>query len=76
MIDLDLVYGQADSAELKQMITNHFTYTGSNKAKYILDNWDDTLPYFVKVFPTEYRKALGLMSKEDEATKREGVIHG
>ena len=46
------------------------------KAAEILDNWEDTLPFFVKVFPMEYRRVLGKMTKEDEATERKEVQHG
>jgi glutamate synthase domain-containing protein 3 len=51
-------------------------YTGSRKAERILANWDDQLPYFIKVFPMEYRRVLGEMMREDEATERAEVIHG
>jgi glutamate synthase (NADPH/NADH) large chain len=33
-------------------------YTGSARAKLILDNWSTYLPKFIKVMPTEYRRAL------------------
>jgi glutamate synthase domain-containing protein 3 len=46
------------------------------KARRILDNWEEQLPYFIKVFPMEYRRVMGQMMKEDEATERAEVIHG
>ncbi|MDT8389564.1 MAG: glutamate synthase large subunit [Lentisphaeria bacterium] len=76
MVDLELVKLPEDVAELRGMIQNHFNYTGSPKAKKILDNWDDELGAFIKVFPMEYRRVLGQMSREDEATEREEVING
>jgi glutamate synthase domain-containing protein 2/glutamate synthase domain-containing protein 1/glutamate synthase domain-containing protein 3 len=76
MVDLELVTDGMDAEELKEMITRHFRYTESKRAFQILENWDATLPYFVKVFPMEYRRVLGMMSKEDEATEREEVQHG
>ncbi|MCP4683461.1 MAG: hypothetical protein GY864_14105, partial [Desulfobacterales bacterium] len=60
-----------DIEELKGMITRHVKYTGSKKATEILRNWEASLPYFIKVFPMEYRRVLGKMSKEDEAIERE-----
>ena len=53
---------------LKSLIKNHFDFTGSPVAKKILDSWEETLPKFVKVFPKEYRRALGEME-----AKRRGV---
>ncbi|MDY6853220.1 MAG: glutamate synthase large subunit [Thermodesulfobacteriota bacterium] len=76
MVDLELVSDQQDIDELKRMITLHLKYTESKQAKEVLSNWDACLPFFVKVFPMEYRKVLGKMIKEDEATHREEVQDG
>ena len=74
MVDLEIVTDSKDIAELKEMITKHLKYTGSRKAKYILDNWEECLTMFVKVFPMEYRHILGQMMKEDAATEREELV--
>jgi len=76
MVDLELVIDPLDSAELKGLITNYYHYTQSERASMILSDWDKHLPFFVKVFPIEYRKVLGKMSKEDEATERQEIWHG
>lgn len=47
-----------DEARLKRLIENHARYTGSARAKHILDNWSDYAPRFVKVMPVDYRAAL------------------
>jgi len=52
-----------DEARLRQLISNHLHYTGSSRAKLILDNWAEYLPKFVKVMPVEYRRALEEMAK-------------
>ncbi len=49
---------KADEAALRGKIEKHLRYTGSARAKQILDNWASYLPKFVKVMPTEYRRAL------------------
>ena len=51
--------GTADEVVLRQAIENHHRYTGSARAKEILDNWNDWRGRFVKVFPNEYKRALG-----------------
>ena len=53
--------GQSDQALLRKLISNQFTYTGSTRARAILDNWGLYLPKFVKVMPTEYKRALAAM---------------
>ncbi|MGC5778368.1 glutamate synthase large subunit [Methylobacterium sp. NFXW15] len=47
-----------DEERLSQLITNHLKYTGSPKAKTILDDWATYRTKFVKVMPVEYRRAL------------------
>ena len=76
MVDLELVQDEEDITELKEMIREHHENTGSKRASHILSEWDACLPFFVKVFPMEYRRVLGQMSKEDEATERAEVQHG
>jgi len=48
----------ADAAELRALIQRHADLTGSEKAKSVLNNWDATLPKFVKVMPKDYKRVL------------------
>ncbi|MDO8263212.1 MAG: glutamate synthase large subunit [Gallionella sp.] len=50
--------GKVDAAALRGKIEKHLRYTGSVRARLILDNWTRYLPKFIKVMPTEYRRAL------------------
>ncbi len=52
-----------DELRLFRLIDNQRHYTGSERAKAILDDWRGYLPKFVKVMPTEYRKALENMKR-------------
>ena len=47
-----------DDERLRQLIENHKHYTGSTRAAEILDDWEGYRPKFVKIMPTEYRRAL------------------
>ena len=51
--------GQTDEAMLKNLIDRHARLTGSRRAREILDKWADWRARFVKIFPKEYRRALG-----------------
>jgi glutamate synthase (NADPH/NADH) large chain len=51
--------GSADEVILKRMLERHVGYTGSARAREILDNWAGYRTRFVKIFPKEYRRALG-----------------
>ena len=48
---------------LRRLIENHAHYTGSSVAQAVLDNWNETLPKFVKVMPLDYRRALEDMQR-------------
>jgi ABC-type branched-subunit amino acid transport system ATPase component len=52
---------QPDEAILKGLIERHFKHTGSTIARTLLDDWVNARTKFVKVFPTEYKRALGEM---------------
>jgi len=73
MIDLELMTDPVDQAELRTMIEQHLKHTGSRRARHVLDHWESSLPHFIKVFPTDYKRALGALSREDEAVEREEV---
>jgi len=53
--------GLADEELLKKLIEDHHRYTGSLRAREILENWADARNRFVKVFPKEYKRALAEM---------------
>lgn len=53
-----------DDERLYQLISNHLHYTGSTRAKDILDNWEDFRSKFVKVMPVEYRRAILEMEQQ------------
>jgi glutamate synthase (NADPH/NADH) large chain len=69
MVDIEPVNEKEDEEFLLKYIRNHIAYTGSKYAKSILDNWEDMLPYFVRVMPVDYRHAL----ERIEARKYEEV---
>jgi len=51
--------GEADELLLKRLIEAHARHTNSRRAREVLDNWWQYRARFVKVFPKEYRRALG-----------------
>ncbi|NCN71267.1 MAG: glutamate synthase subunit alpha [Rhodoferax sp.] len=59
--------GQSDEAQLKKLLEDHNRWTGSRRARELLDNWDTARAKFVKVFPNEYKRALGELHTKKEA---------
>ena len=65
MVDVETVWSDEDEKQLHVMIENHFRFTGSQRAKMILESWESRLPLFGKVMPVEYRKVLERMHLEE-----------
>ena len=57
--------GMSDTVLLKSLIENHAKYTGSQRALDILGNWPKWSRLFVKVMPTEYKRALTNMAAKN-----------
>ncbi|HEY4967757.1 MAG TPA: glutamate synthase-related protein, partial [Puia sp.] len=57
MIDLDPL-DETDIREMKEMISRHHAYTGSTVAKFVLEDFENQLRNFVKVFPKDFKKVL------------------
>jgi glutamate synthase (ferredoxin) len=66
-VDLEALE-EKDGGEVRYWIARHAEHTESPRANWILENWDSLLPKFVKVFPHEYKRVLGV--------KRQAVAHG
>jgi glutamate synthase (NADPH/NADH) large chain len=47
-----------DAERLRILIERHLLHTGSARARFILDHWEVEAAKFVKVTPTDYRRAL------------------
>ena len=66
LVDLLPIEDNQDVITLKIMIEEHTQYTGSAIARKILDNWDQTLSKFVKVYPRDYRRVLEERRQRDQ----------
>ena len=66
-LNLEPVVEQKDISELKELIENHYNATLSPLAQRILENWENELPKFIKIFPEEYKQALKRLEEENLA---------
>ena len=55
-----------DEAIVRELCERHLRFTGSTLARALLDDWDSARGRFVKVFPNEYKRALGEMQMPEE----------
>jgi glutamate synthase (NADPH/NADH) large chain len=63
-----------DEVILKNLIERHFKHTGSERAKAILADWDKSRARFLKVFPTEYKRALGELWEKSQGNKQTASV--
>ncbi len=73
MVELSLVDDFSDVDELTELISRHYQYTNSKKAKMILDDPDKYIPMFIKVIPYDYRMVLEEQKLEELRKKRADV---
>jgi len=62
-----------DAARLRILLERHHLLTGSTRARALLEDWDNALGCFVKVMPTDYRRALLELQAEQAATQTEAA---
>ncbi len=73
MIDLDPM-DDDDYTFVQTLVSNHKSYTGSDRAESILKDWDRLRRHFVKVMPRDYKKVLQLRKKKPEVKIKAAVV--
>jgi len=64
-VDLDPMIDPKDVDLVRSLIEQHLKETASPRAAWVLQNWYAMLPHFVKVFPHEYKRVLGVPRSAD-----------
>jgi glutamate synthase domain-containing protein 3 len=59
-VDLEPAVDTNDIDILHRLVTRHAEFTDSPQANWILKHWDTTVQKFVKVFPHEFKRVLGI----------------
>ena len=67
VVDLESVVDPRDVDSLRQLVEKHTLLTESVRGRWILSNWYGMLPRFVKVFPHEYKRVLGVPRLSEQA---------
>jgi glutamate synthase domain-containing protein 2/glutamate synthase domain-containing protein 1/glutamate synthase domain-containing protein 3 len=63
-VDLEPLLDGQDVQIVRGLVTRHFDLTNSPRARWILDNWSEALSRFIKVFPHEFKRVLGVGRRE------------
>jgi glutamate synthase (NADPH/NADH) large chain len=65
MVTLSRELGERDERMLRRLIENHAAYTDSERAREILENWEEYVERFVKVMPDAYHEVITERDAED-----------
>ncbi|MEX0332087.1 MAG: glutamate synthase large subunit [Puniceicoccaceae bacterium] len=57
---------EKEIAAVRERIVRHVDYTKSERGQWVIDNWDELLPKFVKVLPRDYERMLNAFKKVEE----------
>ncbi len=62
---------ERDDLRIRTMLKRHINYTNSKKARKILENFEENIKKFYKIFPLDFKKALeqSVRSKKDKIKK-------
>ena len=66
LVNMENVEHKGDQEELRRIIAEHAAYTGSRKARDILERFESYLPHFKKIIPADYKEMLRLIAKSEE----------
>jgi glutamate synthase domain-containing protein 3 len=63
-VDLEPLIESEDLQQVRELVLRHRELTGSPRAKWIIDNWNESVSRFIKVFPHEFKRVLGISRSE------------
>jgi glutamate synthase (NADPH) large chain len=69
MVDLDPLDAE-DTNLLMKIVSNHYQYTNSTVAKFILDDFENQMKNFIKVYPKDYKKVIKTRAAEKVSVRR------
>jgi len=58
MVGLEPVESEEDVELLRGMVERHLEWTGSERARRVLEEWEEILPNFIKVMPRDLKRVI------------------
>ncbi len=66
MVSVERLESAVEIAELRRLVERHLEHTSSDRARRVLDAWEETVPRFVKVIPRDYQRMLEAIARAEE----------
>ncbi|MBM7557394.1 glutamate synthase large subunit [Halanaerobacter jeridensis] len=65
MVDIEELK-EEDLELVQDLVTNHVEYTGSERGREVLENWDEVQDKFVKIIPPKYKEIMAERREDEE----------
>jgi glutamate synthase domain-containing protein 3 len=66
MVNLEKLEEASEITDVRRMIERHLAHTSSDRARRVLDAWDEMVPKFVKIIPKDYQRMLACIARAEE----------
>jgi glutamate synthase (ferredoxin) len=66
MVFLEKLEEAQEITAVRRLIERHLEHTSSDRARRVLDSWDDAVHAFVKVIPKDYKRMLAAIRRAEE----------
>jgi glutamate synthase (ferredoxin) len=66
MVGVERLQEAEEIAAVRALVQQHLDYTGSARARELLDRWEHVVPQFVKVMPKDYKRVLACIRRAHE----------
>lgn len=63
MVDIESLEDSQEIDRVRTMISRHLSFTGSDRAKHVLDNWDEMVKKFVRIMPKDFKRAVASLKR-------------
>jgi glutamate synthase (ferredoxin) len=75
MVGIERLDDAEEIAAVRALVQKHLDYTGSKRARELLDRWEHVVPQFVKVMPKDYKRVLACIRRaHDQGLSGEEAI--
>ncbi len=63
MVGIEALEDEAEIARVRSMIERHLQYTGSARARQVLEHWEESVAKFVRIMPKDFKRAVASLRR-------------
>jgi glutamate synthase (ferredoxin) len=63
MVGIERLEDAEEIAAVRALVQKHLDYTGSTRARTLLDRWTEAVPRFIRVMPKDYKRVLACIRR-------------